>query len=124
MCHASFSFSFCFQGVLQEPGVFAGVSGADAVQEKLKDGIILCNLMNKIQPGSIKKFNKKAKMPFMQMENIGLFNEAIRAYGVQSDYVFVTTDLFEGQNMVQVILGLRALGTKATSKGVKPAITV
>ena len=102
--------------------MFAGISGPDSVQAKLKDGIILCTLMNKIQPGIIKKFNKNAKMPFMQMENVGLMNEAMRSYGVQSDYIFVTTDLYEGQNMVQVLLGLRALGDKATQKGVKPAI--
>ncbi|XP_004208889.1 myophilin isoform X1 [Hydra vulgaris] len=109
-------------GVLKNPDLFNGVSGADALQEKLKSGVILCNLMNAIKPGCIKKFNSNAKMPFQQMENIGLFNEAMRNYGVQSDYLFVTTDLFEGKNMVQVLIGLRALGSKASSVGIKPAI--
>jgi len=106
-----------------------GVSMADAKGEaafhaKFKDGIVLCELMNKLQPGIIKKFNKKAKMPFMQMENIGLVNEAMRAYGVKSDYLFVTVDLFEKQNLNQVLIGLRDLGTKATAKGVTPAIKI
>ena len=110
------------KGVLKNPQLFVGVNGPDALQEKLKSGVILCNLMNVIKPGSIKKFNTNAKMPFHQMENIGLFNEAMRSYGVQPDYLFVTTDLFEGKNMVQVLIGLRALGSKASSSGVKPAI--
>lgn len=103
--------------------MFAGVRGSDAVREKLKDGVILCQLMNKIKPGSIKKINK-SKMPFLQMENIGFFNNAMREYRVEPSYLFVTIDLYEGQNMVQVLIGLRALGTMATKNGIKPAITI
>ncbi|XP_057313643.1 calponin-1-like [Hydractinia symbiolongicarpus] len=110
-------------GVLGDTGLFAGVRGSDAVREKLKDGVILCDLMNKIKPGSIKKINK-SKMPFLQMENIGFFNNAMREYRVEPSYLFVTTDLYEGQNMVQVLIGLRALGTMATKNGIKPAITI
>ena len=77
--------------------------------------------MNKLQPGIIKKFQKNAKMPFQQMENIGFVNEAMRTYGVQAEYLFVTVDLFEGQNLSQVLIGLRNLADIATSKGIKPA---
>ena len=37
-----------------------------------------------------------------QMENIGFFNEFMRVYGVQADYLFVTVDLYEKQNVPQV----------------------
>ena len=38
----------------------------------LKNGVILCKLMNKISPGAIPKFKEKG-MPFILMENIQSF---------------------------------------------------
>ena len=80
--------------------------------------------MNKIKEGAIKIYSRKPIAPFQKMENISLFNEAMLSYGVQTEYVFVTNDLFEKKNMVQVLIGLRALGSKATANGVKPSITI
>ena len=100
--------------------MFDGVSGANDLQKKLKDGVILCNLMNKVNPGSIKKFKKNAKMPFQQMENIGFFNAQLKAYGIPEDYIFVTNDLFENKNMGQVLIGLRHFADKANANGVLP----
>jgi len=80
--------------------------------------------MNTLQPNIIKKFKKGAKMPFQQMENIGFMNEAMRTYGVQAEYIFVTTDLFESQNLPQVLIALRNLADVATSKGVKPGFSL
>lgn len=108
--------------VMGQPDLFSGVSGPLDLHKKLKDGVLLCELMNKIQPVSIKCFTKNAMKPFQQRENIELFNEAMRSYGVKPEYVFVTTDLFDKQNMVQVLIGLRALGTKASLNGVMPKI--
>merc|ERR1711935_714258 len=59
------------QEVLEEPlpsGDFA---------EVLKDGVILCRLMNKIVPGAIKKFKQKGPA-FLLMENIQAFLAAIK----------------------------------------------
>ncbi|XP_066921836.1 myophilin-like [Clytia hemisphaerica] len=111
-------------GVLEDATLFDGVSGPNQFKDKLKNGEILCNLMNKLQAGIIKKFKKNAKMPFQQMENIGFVNEAMRNYGVQAEYIFVTVDLFEGQNIPQVLLSLRNLGDVATGKGIKPAFSL
>ena len=36
------------------------------------------------------------------MENIGWFSDFVRAFGVQQEYGFVTVDLFEKQNVIQV----------------------
>ena len=49
---------YCFQ-----------VTTAKDMQEILKDGVILCKLVNVIKPGSVKKINK-GHMAFKQMENI------------------------------------------------------
>lgn len=45
------------------------------------------------------------------MENIGWFSDFLREYGVQAEYIFVTVDLYEKQNVPQVskysvVLGL------------------
>lgn len=36
------------------------------------------------------------------MENIGWFSDFLREYGVQAEYIFVTVDLYEKQNVPQV----------------------
>jgi transgelin len=40
--------------------------------DKLKSGVTLCNLINAIKEGSVKKINMLSA-PFMQMENISSF---------------------------------------------------
>ena len=102
--------------------LFPGVQGADAVHEKLKDGVILCKLINKIRPGSVKNINS-SKMAFKMMENIGFFLSACMALGMQKLDLFQTVDLYENQNMTQVIDGIHALGRKAPHIGYRgPAL--
>lgn len=57
--------------------------------EALKSGVTLCNLVNKIKPGSVKKINT-LKTPFMQMENINNFLNAARNLGVPANDLFQT----------------------------------
>ncbi|XP_022109736.1 myophilin-like [Acanthaster planci] len=85
-------------------------------QEGLKSGVILCKLINVLQPGSVKKINE-SKMAFKMMENIGNFLDACYAYGCPKADLFQTVDLYENQNMPQVINGIHALGRKAQAKG-------
>jgi hypothetical protein len=42
------------------------------LQEKLSDGVILCQLANAIKPGCIRKYHRKPKMLMMKIENIGM----------------------------------------------------
>ena len=86
------------------------------VQEKLKNGAILCRLINVLQPGSVRKINE-SKMAFKMMENIGNFLVGCYNFGVKKEDLFQTADLYEGANLVQVINGLAALGRKAQSNG-------
>jgi len=87
------------------------VENEDGVVEQLKDGVVLCNLANAIQPGSILRINT-SKMAFKQMENISFFLEFCDKYGCAKSDVFQTVDLYEGQNVPSVITGLEALGRK------------
>jgi len=90
--------------------------GQKNVHQWLKNGRVLCQLINKISPGSVRKINKN-NMAFMQMENIGNFLKAAENFGMNKNDAFQTVDLFEGTNMPQVISGLHALGRVCKKKG-------
>jgi hypothetical protein len=46
------------------------------------------------------------------MENIGNFLSACEKFGVPKSDLFQTVDLYEAENLAQVITGLRAVGRK------------
>jgi transgelin len=75
-------------------------------------------VMNKIKPGSVKA-HPNARLAFKQMENIGLFLNACRAFGLADTELFVTIDLFEGAHMKQVLACLTGLRTRAEASGFK-----
>jgi len=77
-------------------------------QESLKSGVILCNFLNKLEPGSIAKF-QTSNLPFKQMENIESYISASRRIGVPEKDNFVTIDLYEGKNLGQVVLNILSL---------------
>ncbi|XP_011137121.1 muscle-specific protein 20 [Harpegnathos saltator] len=78
-------------------------------EDILRDGVILCQLINKLAPGSVKKIQSKGTN-FQLMENIQRFQAAIKNYGVPQEEIFQTADLFERRNIPQVTLCLYALG--------------
>jgi len=92
----------------------------DSLHEALKDGVILCKLMNVLRPGSVKKINT-SKMAFKQMENIGWFLDGCQTLGVAKVDTFQTVDLYENQNMPQVVNGILAVGRKDGTLGPKEA---
>ncbi|KAK3255998.1 hypothetical protein CYMTET_34846 [Cymbomonas tetramitiformis] len=67
--------------------------------EELQDGVVLCKLMNCIQPGAIKKivWNNEQMKPsirsYQAMENVNSFTVAVQKYGLHSDESFSKTDL-------------------------------
>ncbi|XP_032454323.1 muscle-specific protein 20 isoform X14 [Nasonia vitripennis] len=79
------------------------------IEDVLKDGVVLCELMNKIKPGSINKVNTSGG-EFKMMENINKFQKALKEYGVSDVDVFQTVDLWEKKNIAQVVTTLFALG--------------
>jgi len=83
---------------------------SDDLHECLRDGVLLCNLLNNIRPGTVKKINK-SKIPFMQMENINWYLQGVRTLGILQEFeMFMTVDLYEAKNLGQVITHLHALG--------------
>ena len=86
------------------------------LQQTLRDGVILCHLINVIRPGSVMKINA-GRMPFLLMENINNFLAGCRAMGVADGDLFVTVDLYENQNFTQVVRCIIALSRRATALG-------
>lgn len=84
--------------------------------EGLKDGVILCELINTLQPGSIRKINNSPQN-WHQLENIGNFVRAIQEYGMRPHDIFEANDLFENVNHTQVQSTLITLAGMAKSKG-------
>mmetsp|Transcript_1603 Transcript_1603/g.1937 ORF Transcript_1603/g.1937 Transcript_1603/m.1937 type:complete len:195 (+) Transcript_1603:251-835(+) len=75
--------------------------------EMLKDGVILCQVMNVVVPGKIKKIYE-GTMVFKQRENISNFIRACRELGVPEGDLFTTEALFELKDVGTVVLGLFA----------------
>jgi len=81
------------------------------VHVALKDGVVLCHLANAIKPGSVKKINS-GNMAFKQMENISNFLGVCEALECSKADLFQTVDLYESNNIPQVINAICALGRK------------
>jgi len=86
--------------------------------EVLKDGVLLCKLINCIKAGSIKKVNE-SKMAFKCMENITAFLDHAKQLGVPPQETFQSVDLWERQNLNSVVICLQSLGRKANNFGFK-----
>ena len=95
--------------------------------EHLHDGRVLCELMNVIEPGSVKKINS-SKLAFKQMENVSNFTRAMKKLGVRETDCFDTIDLFEAHDIAKVSasrrgprIGLELATRRALSPPAGPA---
>ncbi|KAI8089567.1 uncharacterized protein BX664DRAFT_297377 [Halteromyces radiatus] len=68
----------------------------------LKDGVVLCNLVNQLRPGTIKTVGQK-DLSFIKMDNITRFLQGARQLGLEDSQLFETIDLFEAKDMPRVI---------------------
>ncbi|XP_056623208.1 calponin 1, basic, smooth muscle, a [Triplophysa dalaica] len=84
--------------------------------EGLKDGVLLCELINKLKPGSVTTINHST-LNWHKVENIAQFVRAIGEYGLRPHDIFEATDLFEDMNHTQVQSALVALAGMAKTKG-------
>ncbi|XP_050431641.1 muscle-specific protein 20-like [Adelges cooleyi] len=86
----------------------AGVS----YEHSLRDGILLCKLMNKLAPGCIHKINTSGG-DYKMMDNINQFQKACIEYGVPDVDLFQTVDLWEQKNICRVTMTIFAIGRTA-----------
>merc|ERR1719190_256368 len=95
--------------------------GGDGIKDSLefgtilKDGSVLCKLINRLQPGAVKKINT-LKAPFKQRENIEMYLKACTNYGLKEQDLFQVNDLYENKNLYMVVDNLYALGGIAQKK--------
>lgn len=82
----------------------------DSFHENLKDGVLLCQLLNKIKPKTCRKIYKGGKQAFQMRENIVKYLNGCQKLGMNNTDCFVSQDLYEGDNMVAVIDQIFALG--------------
>ncbi len=80
------------------------------VQESLKDGQVLCQLINVIRPGTIKKIND-GKLSYLCMENLHVFSKACVTLGLPPRECFAEADLYEAKNIPWVIESLHSFAT-------------
>ncbi|KAJ3437407.1 muscle-specific protein [Anaeramoeba flamelloides] len=88
-----------------------GESGLEQTAD-LKNGVALCELVNAIKPGSVRRVNN-SKFPFKMMENINNFLLACENLGVPKYDLFMTVDLYEEKNIPLVIGSIHSLGSAA-----------
>ncbi|XP_016942999.3 muscle-specific protein 20 [Drosophila suzukii] len=83
-------------------------------EDVLKDGQVLCKLINVLSPNAVPKVNSSGGQ-FKFMENINNFQKALKEYGVADIDVFQTVDLYEKKDIANVTNTIFALG-RATYK--------
>lgn len=82
----------------------------------LKNGSVLCELINCIEPGSVKKINTM-NAPFKQRENIEMYLKACVNYGLKEQDLFQVNDLYENKNLYMIVDNLYSLGGITQKKG-------
>ncbi|KAJ3161776.1 hypothetical protein HDU86_006547 [Geranomyces michiganensis] len=84
----------------------------------LRNGVILCEFINKLRPGSIPVISTR-EAPFLQMENINRFLNASKALGLKGHELFQTVDLYEGKDLQQVIITILTIARVVAGTALK-----
>nr|CAH7714392.1 unnamed protein product [Callosobruchus chinensis] len=81
-------------------------------EDVLRDGVLLCTLMNRLCPGIISKINTSGG-DYKMMDNLSQFQKACARYGVPDVDLFQTTDLWDKKNIALVTQTIFAIGRTA-----------
>lgn len=93
-----------------------GMTFQDTLHESLKSGVVLCTALNVIRPDTIRKINMQDS-PFKHRENIENYLNGCKTLGMKEVDLFVTKDLYEGDNLVVVTDNIFALSSAARTHG-------
>lgn len=89
--------------------------------EMLKNGVVLCELVNKIYPGKVKKINRAGGL-FRFQENITNFIRVCREVGVNEASLFPTESLAQLKDLNQVLTCVNAFRNVVVGN-VKPDVS-
>eukprot|EP01084_Bolivina_argentea_P248526 415741_1 len=93
-----------------------GVKINNDLFNELKDGTILCEVLNKIQSGTCSKY-KKSKIPFVCRNNIEIFIKGARKLGIPATDMFETRDLYDAQRLSAVLQTLYSISAVSRKLG-------
>jgi len=92
-------------GLVEHPDL---LDSSVSLQALLKDGVIICELMNKLVPNAIKRINRTT-LPFKQMENISNYAAVCESMGLSESERFRTVDIYDGKDMNCVMNHFRTM---------------
>ncbi|KAK2950974.1 putative Plasma-membrane choline transporter [Blattamonas nauphoetae] len=75
----------------------------EPLPEILSDGVILCQMLAKVNPGLVKKFHDTPKHNFHKMENILYFNSGVANTLQMEPYVIVPSDIVNNKFPARLI---------------------
>lgn len=81
----------------------------DTFEATLRNGVLLCRIMNKLKPGIIQKINISGG-DYKMMDNISQFQRAAQHYGVPDVDLFNANDLWDQKNIALVTQTIFAIG--------------
>eukprot|EP00117_Sycon_ciliatum_P028533 scpid25625/ scgid3441/ Guanine nucleotide exchange factor VAV2 len=78
-------------------------AGLDDFANCLRDGVFLCQLLNRIIPDAVQHFHPRATLEFKCIQNINSFLMSVSmAFGIKDEDLFLPNDLFELANFSAV----------------------
>ncbi|XP_027012213.2 rho guanine nucleotide exchange factor 7b isoform X2 [Tachysurus fulvidraco] len=100
-------------GVLESPK--KRISDPESfLQSSLRDGVVLCRLLERLRPGSLLTVYQEPKSDGECLSNIREFLKACASYRVEA---FEADDLFQGKNFTKVLNSLVALNNATADTG-------
>ncbi|XP_062383823.1 rho guanine nucleotide exchange factor 7b [Sardina pilchardus] len=84
------------------------------LQTSLKDGVVLCKLLERLRPGSVEKICQEPRNDSDCLSNIREFLKGCTAFRVET---FEANDLFQGQNFTKVLNSLVSLNNATADIG-------